>query len=197
MKMSPLAPLGEVQPSLPVVDCYAARETLVQVDAGAGEAEAVRLRRDLKSTSFPLHHVVVADDAFMNETADAVQILGRGAPGFLGFTRGAREAAVVIRQEAGQEQVGGLPRSHLGETELTDQPVLKAAPQAFDAPFGLGGLSGDEGDAQLLQRAAELCGLAAAAQFLFPGPVLVVAHEDAAVVAVEAERDAVAPQNAV
>src|SRR6202158_370195 len=152
MKMSPLAPLSEVQPNLPIVDRYVARETLIQMDVGTGEAETVRLRRDLEAPPLPLHHVVVADDAFMNETADAVQILGRGAPGFLGLARGARQAAVVIRHEARQEQVGGLARTDAGEAQLADQAILKAAPQVLNAPLGLGRLGGDGGDAHWLQR---------------------------------------------
>jgi hypothetical protein len=46
---------------------------LVDLHFGSGEAEAACLLGNLKAAAFPLHDVVVADDAFMNEAADAIE----------------------------------------------------------------------------------------------------------------------------
>jgi hypothetical protein len=45
---------------------------------GAGEAESLRLGRDLEVASLPLHDVVVADTAIMMNAADAVEVAGGG-----------------------------------------------------------------------------------------------------------------------
>ena len=58
----------------------------------------------------------------------------------------------------------------------------------------MGTAGGDEGDAELLESAAELGGLAFAGELFFQRPEVVVAHEDAAVIAVEGEGSAVAAQ---
>ena len=64
-------------------------------------------------------------------------------------------------------------------------------------PLACGTLCGDEGDAELLQSATELSGLALAGELFVDGPVLVVASEDAAAIAVEGDGDAVAAQQAL
>lgn len=61
-------------------------------------------------------------------------------------------------------------------------------------PFGLGAAGGDEGDAELLERASELSGIALADQLFLDRPGVVVAHEDAAAIAVESQGDVVAAQ---
>jgi hypothetical protein len=63
----------------------------------------------------------------------------------------------------------------LGQAEFTGEAILKHAPKAFDAAFGLRGLRGDEGDAELLERATELRGLALAGELFVERPVIVVA----------------------
>ena len=55
-------------------------------------------------------------------------------------------------------------------------------------------MGGDEGDAELFEGAAELGGLAFSGELFLDRPEVVVADEDAAVIAVESERDAVAAQ---
>ena len=55
-----------------------------------------------------------------------------------------------------------------------------------------GTLGGDIGDAELLECAAKLRGLAAAGELFFHRPVIVVAQEDAVTISVEAERYAAA-----
>ena len=53
---------------------------------------------------------------------------------------------------------------------------------------------GDESDAELFESAAELSGLTFAGELFFHRPEVVVAHEDAAVIAIKGERSAVATQ---
>ena len=77
-----------------------------------------------------------------------------------------------------------------------DETILEDAPEAFDAALGLRAVSGDEGDAELLEGAAELSGLAFAGELFFDRPVVVVADEDTAAITVEGERDAVAAEQA-
>ena len=74
------------------------------------------------------------------------------------------------------------------------KPILEHAPEAFDAAFGLRAAGGDEGDAELFEGAAELSGLTFSGELFFDRPEVVVADEDAAVIAVESERDTVAAQ---
>ena len=83
-----------------------------------------------------------------------------------------------------------------GQTQLAGEAILKSAPEAFDAALGLGTLGSDVGDAELLQSAAELSGLAAAGELFFHRPVIVVANEDAVAIAVETEGYAEAAQQA-
>jgi len=87
------------------VDGHSPFETFRELNADAGKAEAVRLGRELKAASFPLHDVVVADGAFVEEAADALQVSeGRSLCGFGLVVRGTGEAAIVVGAEAGQGQ---------------------------------------------------------------------------------------------
>ncbi len=49
-----------------------------QLDGCPGEAEALRLGRDLEAAAILLHNVVVADRALVMKAADAIQFSGRG-----------------------------------------------------------------------------------------------------------------------
>ena len=84
-----------------------------------------------------------------------------------------------------------------GQAQFAGEAILKGAPEAFDAALGLRTLGRDVGDAELLQSAAELRGLAAARELFFHRPVIVVANEDAVAVAVETEGYAEAAQQAL
>ena len=133
----------------------------------------------------------------MMKAADAIEIFGSGAIGLFRLARGASETSVVIGQETTQDLVG---RFHVGcssQRKLAGETILKGAPETFDAAFGLGTVCGDVGDAELLQSAAELRGAAATGEFFFHRPMIIVAHEDAVAISVEAEGDAVAAQQAV
>src|SRR5271169_601677 len=194
MKMSPWRSQGVLQASIAVVERNAAIESLIDMDFGSGKAKALSLPRDLEALSFPLHDVVVADHALVDEAADAPQTFGRGAPGGLHIARAAGEAAVVVGNEDAQHGVGGVQIASLGQAEFAGETILEHAPEAFDAAFGLRAAGGDEGDAELLESAAKLGGLAFAGELFLDRPEIVVAHEDAAVVAIKGERSAVAAQ---
>src|SRR5258708_14282442 len=150
-----------------------------ELDFRPGEAEALRLGRDLEAASVPLHDVVVADAALVMKAADAVESVGSGPPSLFGFARGTTEAPVMIGQEAAQDLVGSDQIVSPGQTQLAGEAILEGAPEAFDATLGLRTLGRDVGDAELLRGAADLRGLAAAGELFFHRPVSVVAHEDA------------------
>ena len=183
-----------MQAGVAVIERDAPVERLMDVDFGAGKAEALSLLGDLEALALPLHDVVVADHALMNEAADAVEIFGGWAPCGLHFTGTAGEAAVVVGDKDAQDGVGGIEIAGLRQAEFAGEAILKHAPEAFDAAFGLRAVGGDESDAELIEGAAELGGLPLAGEFFFDGPEVVVAHEDAAVIAIKSERSSVAAQ---
>jgi hypothetical protein len=190
----PFAERFDLQFGVAVVDGDASGQVLDELHSGTGEAEPPRLRRDLEATTVPLHDVIIADDAFVDEAADAIQLARCWAPGLFRLGRGAAEAAVVVGQEAAQDVVGGEQIGGSGQAQLAAQAILEDAPEPLDAALGLRALGGDEGDPELLERPAELGGLLASGQLLFHRPVVVVAHEDARAVAVDAEGHPVAAQ---
>src|SRR5579871_6385457 len=73
-------PIDEAKPALCVIDRNLSFERFIELHFGTGEAEALRLRRDLEAASVPLHDVVVADQAFVMKAADMVKALGSGPP---------------------------------------------------------------------------------------------------------------------
>jgi len=77
-----------------------------ELHLGTGEAEAFWLGRDLETAAVPLHDVVIADDALVDEAADAAEIFGGRAPSLFPFLGERAEAAVVVGQEAAQDIVG-------------------------------------------------------------------------------------------
>src|ERR1017187_10067820 len=178
MKMSPWRSQGVLEASVTVEQRDAPVESLVDLDFGPREAEAAALLGDLEALAFPLHDVVVADDALVDEAADAVKIFGRRTPG---------ETSVVVGEEVAQDGVGGIEVGSVGEAEFAAQTVLEHAPEAFDAAFGLRTASGDEGDAELLQGATELRGLTFSGELFFHRPEVVVADKDAAMIAIKRE----------
>ena len=194
MKMSPWRSQGVLQAGVTVIERNPPVESLIDVDFGPRQAEALSLLRDLEALAFPLHDVVVTDHALVNEAADAVEILGSRTPCGLQVTGAAGEAAVVVGKKEAEHGVGGVQIAGLSQAEFAGEAILEHAPKAFDTAFGLRTAGGDEGDAELLESAAELGGLALAGELFRHGPAVVVAHEDAAVIAVEGEGRAVAAQ---
>ena len=76
--MSPWRSQGVLQAGVAVIERNAPVESLIEMDFGSGKTEALPLRRDLETLALPLHDVVVADHALVDEAADAVQISGAG-----------------------------------------------------------------------------------------------------------------------
>src|SRR6267154_2950440 len=187
MKMSPWRSQGVLQAGVAVIKRNAPVKSLVDVNFRTGKAEALALLRDLKALALPLDDVVVADHTLMDKAANAVRIFGRGTPCGLHFAGSAGEAAVVVGEEQAEHGIGGVQIASLSEAQLAAQTILEYAPEAFDAAFGLGTASGDEGDAELLQRTSELGGLTFSGELFFHRPEVVVANEDAAVIAIEGE----------
>ena len=157
-----------------VVDRNLSFERFHQLHGCPGEAEALRLRRDLEAASGPLHDVVVADRAWVMKAADAVEIFGSGPPSLFCFARCTAEAAIVIGQEAAQDLVGGVQIVGGGQAQFAGETILQGAPEAFDAPLSLRTLGSNVGDAELFQGATELRGLPAASELFFHRPVIVV-----------------------
>src|SRR5271170_4482247 len=108
MKMSPWRSQGVLQAGVAVVERDAPVERLIDVDFRTRKAEALSLLGDLEALAVPLHDVVVADHALMDEAADAVQIFRGGTPSGLHFTRPTGEAAVEVGDESAQHGVGGI-----------------------------------------------------------------------------------------
>src|SRR5258706_6005076 len=80
-----------------VVDLDASSKGFAELHLGTGEAEAFWLGRDLETAAVPLHDVVIADDALVDEAADAAEIFGGRAPSLFRFSGSAAEAAGVVR----------------------------------------------------------------------------------------------------
>ena len=135
-----------IEPGVAIVERDTAIESLMDLDFGSGEAEAAGLGMNLQPAAAPLHNVIVADDAFMGEATDAFEILRSRALGVRCVAGSASEAAVVVRDEASQDAVGRIQIASLGHAEFAGEAILKHAPKAFDAAFGLGALRGDEGE---------------------------------------------------
>src|SRR6266852_5060205 len=148
MKMSPWRSQGVLQAGVAVIKRDAPVQSLIDVDFRSGKREALSLLGDLKTLTFPLHDVVVADHALVDEAADAIQVFGRGAPCGLLFSRAAGEAAVVVGKKAAQDSIGGVQIASLSQAELAGKTILEHAPEAFDAALGLRTAGGDEGQAE-------------------------------------------------
>ena len=192
--MSPWRSQGVLQAGVAVIERDAPVQSFIDVNFGSGKAEASALLGDLEALALPLDNVVVADHALVNEAADAIEIFLSRAPGGLHFAGAAGKAAVVVGEKDAQHGVGGVQIGGLSQAKLAGEAILEHAPEAFDAAFGLGTAGGDEGDAELFEGPAELGGLTFAGELFFHRPEIVVAHEDAAVVAVKGEGSAVAAQ---
>src|SRR5712664_4464532 len=180
--------------SVAVVERHPPIESLVDVHFGAGEAEPPCLLGDLEAAAFPLHDVVVADGAFVDEAADALKTFRSRAPSGCGFAGLPGETAVVVGDKLAQHGVGGVDVRGFGKAQFAGEAILQHAPEPLDAAFGLRAVGGDEGDAELFQCAAELRRLAFSGELFFHCPAVVVADEDAAVITVKSQGHAEAAQ---
>ena len=189
--------VGEAEFSICVIDRNLSCERFNELHFGPGEAEALRLGRDLEAASAPLHDVVVANAALVKKAADVIEIFGSWPPSLFGIARRTAETSVVVGKKTAQDLVGGVQIVGTGQTQLAGEAILKGAPEAFDAALGLRTLGSNVGNAELFESAAELRGLAAAGELFFHAPVIVVADEDAVAITVKTEGNAAAAQQAV
>src|SRR5579864_800749 len=195
MNLSPPLDRCVFEASFAIVERQSPVQSLVDLHFGAREAEATGLLGDLEAAAFPLHDVVVADGAFMDEAADAVEAFWSRPPGGFHFAGSFGEPAIVVDEELAQDGVGGVEVGSLSQPQFAGKAILQHAPEALDAAFGLRAVGGDEVDAELFQGAAELGGLAFSSELFVDGPVVVVTEEDAAVIAVKSQWHAVAAQH--
>jgi hypothetical protein len=100
-----------------------------------------------------------------------------------------------VGDETAQDAIGRIEIADASQPELAAQTILQHAPETLDAPLGLRALGGNEGDAQLIQCAAKLGGLAFSDEFFFDRPVVVVADENAAAIPVKGDGNAKAVEN--
>src|SRR5450631_4088873 len=106
--MSPWRSQGVLQAGVGRIKRNPPVESLIDMDFGSGKVEALPLLRNLQALALPLHDVVVADHALVDEAADALQIFGSRAPGGLHLARSAGETSVVVGEEEAQHGVGGV-----------------------------------------------------------------------------------------
>src|SRR5258707_7746182 len=187
MKMSLWRSQGVLQSGVAVIKRDATIESVIEEDFGSGKAEAAGLLGDLEALALPLHDVVVADDTFMNEANDAIQILRSRTPSGRSRTRRPGEAAVVVGEEGTQNGIGGIQINGASQAQFAAEAILQHAPEALDAALGLWGLGGDESDAELSESVAELGGLAFCGELFLHGPSVVVADKDAAAIAIKGQ----------
>src|SRR5258707_15481125 len=74
-----------------VVDLDASSKGFAELHLGTGEAETFWLGRDLETAAGPLHDVVIADEALVDEAADAGEIFWGRGPSLFRFSGGAAE----------------------------------------------------------------------------------------------------------
>ena len=82
-----------------------------------------------------MHNIVIADDALVDEAADAPEIFGSRTPGLFHFSRGATEATIVVGQEAAQDFGGGGQVGGAREAEFAGKAILKSAPKRSMRPL--------------------------------------------------------------
>src|SRR5208282_4579095 len=122
--MSPWRSQGVVQAGVAVIERDTPVKSLIDVDFRSGKTEALSLLRDLEALALPLHDVVVADHALVDEAADAIQIFRRGTPCSLHFARSAGETAVVVGEEEAEHGIGGVQIASLGQAEFAGETIL-------------------------------------------------------------------------
>jgi hypothetical protein len=67
--------------------------------------------------------MVIADDALMDEAADATEIFGGRTPSLFRFARSATEATIVVGQETAQDLAGGGQIGGAREAEFTGKEI--------------------------------------------------------------------------
>src|SRR5258707_7107342 len=123
MKMSPWRSQGVLQSGVAVIKRDETIESVIEEDFGSGKAEAAGLLGDLEALALPLHDVVVADDTFMNEANDAIQILRSRTPSGRSRTRRPGEAAAVVGEGGTPDGLGGNPIQRARPAQVATQAV--------------------------------------------------------------------------
>jgi hypothetical protein len=119
-----------------VVERHPPIERLVDLHFGTGETEAACLLGDLEAAAFPLHDVVVADNALVDEAADTLETFRSRSPGGCGFAGLPGEPPVVVGDELAQHGIGGVDVGSFGQPQFAGEAILQHAPEALDAAFG-------------------------------------------------------------
>ncbi len=143
--------------------------------------------------------VIGGDDApiVQAEAAGKIEAARQAAEVAHGIGGGTGEALVVIGREAGERCVGIGQGGGASEAQFADETVLKGAPGALDAAFGLGRVSGNLLDAELVEGASELSGRLFSGELFGERPVRIVALENAVAVAIKTEGNAVGGDHGV
>ena len=121
----------------------------------------------MEEAACALDRVIVLDGALVFEGADALQIGWHRPPRRLWIGRGLSEARVVAGPEAIKDPLRLWEGGGIRQAEFDHQAILEGAREALHATLALWRPSGDPGDAELLERAADLRGVGGAAELLF------------------------------
>lgn len=179
------------QPLRAAIDVKLAIELVGKLDDGTGIARA--RRRELEFVVAEDDGVVGGDGPLITEAEAAreIEAAWQTAEVGCGLARRDGEALVEVGGEAVEDVIGLIAGGGAGEAKLADQPILKGAPEAFDAALGLRRLRGNLLDAEFLEGATDLSRKLLAGEFFGDGPVGIIALENGVAIAVEAEGDAV------
>src|SRR5258708_2317717 len=134
MKMSPWRSQGVLQSGVAVIKRDATIESGIEEAFGCGKAEAGGLLGDREAWALPLHDVVVADDTFMNEANDAIQILRSRTPSGRSCTRRPGEAAAVDLGEGTPAGSGGHKIHGPGPRDRPAEAIPPPGAAAYSAP---------------------------------------------------------------
>lgn len=114
----------------------------------------------MEGVSIERNRVVGRDCAGIGESADLVQVVGRGkrTPGGGGIGGWNLKRGVVAEEIGGEGSLGSGQGSDSIEGEFLDQAILERAKEAFDPALGLGRPGADGGNVQFDQGATYLGG---------------------------------------
>jgi len=134
----------------------------LNLNAGTDVAGPLGVWKELQDAPVVLHRVVPGHPPPFLEAEHAVQVqaIRQRAVGRAGLGYRHAKAGAVTGQEAPKDAVGFFQCGRSRQAELRHQAVLEGPVGALDATLRLGALGEHGGDAELLERAAELGGLA-------------------------------------
>jgi hypothetical protein len=141
--------LGDQQ-MISAINVQGAVQLMREFDGFAGEAALCGQRRQGDGVRSQSDDVVRPDNSVVAqaEAAGEIEVARQGAKVASGFGGAMSESLVVIGAETIKHGVGVFYSGGAGETKFADQTVLKGAPGALDAAFGLGRVGGNLGDAE-------------------------------------------------